>query len=257
MEIDFHQSRATPKPVSAFILYAEEASYSDNASPVFATINPIAHIDGVPTIEAGRPINEADILKMLKGITGSSSLTHWVDPSILASGGGRLIWFTPPQSRPLFFDTSDHVKPAIKAQGCMALPGMVWLAWGDDLYVYATACKDRPAEDEQLFQAPLFNVWGRGKVCWGNTAPPTADQMANPKAWEQRLFGSAFTHPNFTEKDRLIKGNPAAYWASQARKPRKTFPVDLLVPVALKLSDLLTPELSTKLTAIPKPKGEF
>lgn len=257
MEIEFQQSRAAPKPVAAFLLYAEMETYSSHAEPVFATVNPVSHVDGVPMLQAGRPITEADILMMLKSIGGASSLTHWVDASILASGGGRLIWYTPPQLRPLFFKTTGHVKPAINAQGVMALPGLVWLAWGDDLYVYATICKDRPAQDEQLYQAPLFNVWGRGKVCWGNTAPPTGEQLGNPKAWEARLFGSAFTHPNFTQKDRLMKGDPVAYWAAQVRKPNKTFPVHRLVPVDLKLSDLLSPELSEKLAAIPKPQGEF
>lgn len=257
MDIAFEESKKAPVATTALLLYTEPSNYHSDCEPVFATLNPIKSIDGVQTMLPGRPVTENDLLSMIKCLSGKSSFTNWVDPSVLATGGGRLVWYTPPQSRSMFFQSSGLTQHSIEGQGVLAIPGLIWLAWGDDLYVYATKSEGRPSNDDQLYQAPFFNVWGRGKVCWGNAAPISVELREAPHAWVSRFFGSTFTHPNFTEPNRLMLGDPIAYWASQLRKPRKKFPVDRLVEVNLKLHDLISSDLLEKLAAIPKPKGEF
>jgi PRTRC genetic system protein B len=83
-------------------------------------------------------------------------------------------------------------------------------------------------------------VWSDGKVCSGNATLPEEDQRNDRDAWERFFFGSHFTHPNFSQKDRLTLGvEPCAFWQKQLNRPTKAFPESVLVDINLTVNDLL------------------
>ncbi len=151
------------------------------------------------------------------------------------------------------------VKGTFNGNAVCPVPGLVWMAMpGNGLYVYAVKGKDRPVIGTQLFQAPFFNIWGRGKVCAGNAVLPSEGERSNPLEWEKVIFGSYFTHPNFSEASRLVKGiSPANFWKQMVEAPSAEFPENRLVKLPLTVADLLERTLLDTLRKLPVPKGEF
>jgi len=257
MKIDFAFDQAPPRVVSAFLLYGARHQYGGGTKAQYATVHDVTDDGAASKLLPGRLLTRSDIDALAKGLNSHEQLTHWVDASLLATGGGRLVWFTPPGKRTKFFDTSANSAVEIKGHGLLAVPGLVWMATGQTLYVYATKAQGRPEKDEQLYQAPFFNVWSRGKVCIGTASLPTEERALDPKSWEACFFGSRFTHPNFSEADRLLKGDPAKYWSQQLKRPSKVFDSKKLVEIPLTLDALVCPRFQQRISAIPKARGEF
>lgn len=252
---------ATYSPVQAVFLYQEE-NRSGHSNRTFATIHPVLVANGQAVMKAGRPANTADLKDLVnsllsRGETSQASM-QWNESMVLAQGLGRTIWYTPPQVRTLHFKCSQHVKPHFDGAGRCPLPGLVWMQMENSLFLWAFKGQERPNQDTKLFQAPLFNVWGRGQVCWGSSARVSNDQVGDPKAWEKAFFESAFSHPNFTEKNRLTRRtDPVKFWQRMLKTPMETFPETELVALDLKVGDLLGVDVMSRLQKIPKPKGEF
>lgn len=243
----------------AILLYGGGANNGEKIG--FATVHQVETINQRPEIMPGRPMMEADLVIIAKSVAAAKSAvtTNWFEPSLLARGPDRMIWWSPPGNRPVFFKKSDLVKNTFDGKGVCPIPGLVWMAMPDSgLYVYAVKGGERPRPETQLYQAPLFNVWGRGKVCVGNADLPGDGEVNDQAAWEKVVFGSHFTHPNFPQPNRLIKGmKPATFWQAMLTDPPAAFPETRLVQVPLKVSDLLERDVLDTLAKLPKPKGEF
>lgn len=246
---------------SAILLYAQERSYHEDTTVTYATIHDVTTIQGRPEIMPGRLLTQKDLQLMVQGIgsTAHGNVAQWFDPGMLAKSEDRMIWWTPPTMRPMFFKESGFNGKSFTGNGVCPTPGLVWMAMpGHGLYVFAVKGAKRPTKQTPLHQAPFFNVWGRGQVCIGNAALPSEAEKWEPQAWEKTFFGSHFTHPNFTEVDRLIKGkDPSDFWQKMIERPAKRFPDDRLVQIPLAAGDLLDRLALDKLRALPKPKGEF
>lgn len=227
----------------------------------FATVHDVAPIKGRPEIMAGRLVNEADMVGLMQGLSkaGSSHGVTWLDERLLAKGNDRMVWWNPPGHRAMFFEKSKYNERTFTGGAVCPVPGLVWMAVrGVGLFVYAIKGGDRPCRDTALFQAPFFNVWGSGEICRGNVDLPAEEQTWSPDAWESVLFGSRFTHPNFTQKARLTrKQDPATFWKRMVGTPAASFPEGQLVELPLTVADLLAPDVRDRLAAIPKPEGEF
>ncbi|ABM39578.1 PRTRC system protein B [Polaromonas naphthalenivorans] len=225
-----------------------------------ATINDVEMKSGAPVLKAGRLMTQSDLNELVTGLSQSQSLSvpSWIDTTMLALGAGRMIWYTPACQRAMFFKTSSFTKDTFEAQGQLPTPGLVWLVMQGALYVYAYKGSGRPDKETKLYQAPFFNVWSQGKVCTGNAAMPVGDNAAIPHMWVDAFFGSNFTHPNFKEKDRLVKGVcPIDFWKAMTEKPLPVFPEGRLVDLPLTVADLLAPDLNQKLGNIDRAAGEF
>lgn len=169
-----------------------------------------------------------------------------------------MIWWSPPQRRSLFFKKSTHNPETFDGRGVCPCPGLVLMAAERDMYVYAFKGSDAPSRQTKLYQAPFFNVWSRGKVCVGSADAPKDDRRDDPDAWERMFFGSHFTHPNFTQKDRLTVGvNPAHFWKAQVDKPDTEFPEKVLCDLGMTVDDLMQVDLRARLEAVPRATGEF
>ena len=249
-----------PVLAGAILLY-ESNHHTGSKNTGMATIHAVDSINGRPEIMPGRLVTNSDLVILVKDLAKSKGAleTQWLDPGILAKGPDRMIWWTPPQKRPMFFKASSYNEKTFDGHAHCPAPGMVWMSMpGQGLFVYAVPGNLRPAPDTQLYQAPLFNVWGRGKVCVGSAKLPNEGEHGSALAWEAVIFGSHFTHPNFTEKDRLIKGvGPVEFWKRMVKKPTNAFPDKKLVQLPLVVGDLLDRLLLDRLNKLPKPKGEF
>lgn len=229
----------------------------------FATVHKIDLIGGAPQVMPGRPITESDLQALARSLAEADKAaveTRWVDPSVLAQGPDRLIWWTPPTKRALYFKKSSVDSTTFTGAGVCAIPGLVWVAFPNKaLYVYAVKGCDRPTQETKLFQAPFFNVWGRGQICVGNAVLPQKEEQWLPKAWEKFFLESHFTHPNFSQKDRLVKRqNPVTFWKRMLKKPADVFPENVLVNIPLNVQDLMDPTFMDLLRSrIAKPTGEF
>lgn len=226
-----------------------------------ATVHNVETVEDRPTIMPGRLLSEADLVNLTQGLvnTGTMAQTRWLDTTVLARGPDRLVWWTPPGQRPMFFEASRYNDKTFTGQGVCPVPGLVWLAkFGAALYVYAVDNDLRPTPDTSLYQAPFFNVWGNGQVCLGNVALPQDQNREHPAAYEQVLFGSRFTHPNFAEPDRLVKGiEPIRFWSRMVARPTRRFPTERLVRVPLKVGELLESDAASRVNAWPRPQGQF
>jgi len=240
----------------AILLYGADAQHHSHA-----TVHGMNQSGGRPQIGVGRPITESDLSLIYSGLSESRAPQPniWLDSNILAKSTDRMVWWTPAQTRPMFFKKSDRVAGTFTASGVCPVPAMVWMAiQGRGLYVFATKEASRPTQETVLHQAPFFNVWGRGLVCSGNAVLPAGNAAWEAKAWEQYFFGSKFTHPNFNVKDRLVLGVKAtSFWKKMVEKPTAAFPEECLVELPLKAGNLVDPLIVDRLNALPKPKGEF
>ncbi len=241
----------------AILLYGA----AKDRSITYCTVHDVKPVAGRPTIQAGRLMNQNDLMVLVDRVASARSAleTSWLDAKVVAKGPDRLVWWTPECRRAMFFEKSTYNKSTFDGHAQCPLPAMVWMAIPKvGLYVYALSENHRPTPDSPLFQAPLFNIWGNGKVCLGSAVAPPADRAGDPHAWEETLFGSRFTHPNFTEANRLTKGiNPVAFWRAMVAKPARKFPGDRLVRIPLVAGDLATTNVLDRLNKLPKPKGEF
>lgn len=250
----------------AILVYSGGSSspfnYGHEDAMTHATINDVDMSSGAPVLQAGRLMTQADLTNLVKGLSQSQALASpsWIDTTMLAMGAGRMIWYTPACLRSMFFKASTFVGKTFDGHGQLPTPGLVWMVMQGALYVYAYKGKGkgRPEKESKLYQAPFFNVWSQGKVCTGNAAMPVGDNVAIPQMWVDAFFQSNFTHPNFKEKDRLVKGVcPFDFWKAMTEKPLTVFPKNRLVGLYLTVEDLLAPDLLVKLGNIDRARGEF
>lgn len=246
--------------IGAILLYGPERSNCSEGVQM-ATIHGMDTIKGVPVIKPGRLITEHDLAEIHKGLSTAHATQSiaWLDQRLLAKGSDRMVWWTSPGTRPMFFKKSSYVKNTFDGAASCPVPALVWMAiQGHGLYVFASSEPGRPTPTTALYQAPFFNVWGRGRVCSGNAHQPQEADVWDPVAWETYFFGSHFTHPNFLEEDRLTKGvDPVKFWKTMVVKPLESFPGNRLVRMPLTAQDLIDPLIVDKLNKLPRPKGEF
>lgn len=241
--------------------------YPSGSAVAHCTVHKVAQIKGRPEIMPGRLMTQADLQTLVGSLVAAEQSllnAQWIEDCILAKGRDRTIWWTPPGKRSMFFAYTANPAKAFEGHAVCPVPGLVWIATGSNaggqgsLYVYAYKGKDRPSKATQLYQAPFFNVWSQGRVCIGSAQLPSSEQNGSTDAWERTFFGSRFTHPNFTAKDRLTHGiDPVSFWKGQVAKPAAAFPEKRLVQMPLVVDDLLDSMLFDRLAKLPKAQGEF
>ena len=72
------------------------------------------------------------------------------------------------------------------------------------------------------------------------------------------FWSSRFTHPNFKEKNRLIEGvDPYLFWSQMLKVAPPQFPLEHLVPLKLKVADLLPIDAASSILNRMSATGEF
>ena len=253
MKLELRSSGDHYELSAAVLVYTNSATRH-----AFASKHVVAQHAGRARIEPGTPLTAQDYQALVQALgPRDRPAMLWCDPRVLARGLGRLLWWCPPMQRSLFFRRSAQHPGSFEARGRCGCPGLVFLAADRQLFVYAFKGAATPTRDTRLYQAPFFNVWTSGQVCVGNAALPQMD-VDDPAAWERMFFQSHFTHPNFTEPDRLTVGiAPAQFWQTRLAQPDAPFPEPVLFELGLRVEALTQLDLRARLAALPRATREF
>lgn len=163
-----------------------------------------------------------------KGILSTTVL------SINPSGQGKVIWYSKPQKRHLFFIDKLGI-----TSGVAHLPTLVWKATKNQLSVYALKGTRRPTLKTKLYYAPFFNVYKNGSVCMGTVNIKVAKSSSLEEfilEWETHFFNSYFSH--LLDNYNPIQGNLVSLW-QDVITTNKPFPKDVLKLNNKTLKDLI------------------
>lgn len=101
------------------------------------------------------------------------------------------VWWNPPRKRTMIF--TDRVT---LEDGDYSVPGVIYMARGTDLFVYAFAGK-APTRRTRLLKGPFFNYYEDCRMCLGNsrrTFPKNGTWQQHLDAWETIFWNSANAH---------------------------------------------------------------
>ncbi|MGC4234571.1 MAG: PRTRC system protein B [Niabella sp.] len=222
-------------PVVALLMYQHQLEDS-------------CYIETYDITESGRPINArpltiaeaADIAALLQTSSADNTflrLNGLLPANLIyldTSKNSCVMWYTPPRKMQLFF-TKQLSIPCGKAW----VPGLLWKADREDLYIYALSGKTRPNLKTPLYHAPFFNVYEEGRVCMGTVDTEITNNLsleAFIKAWEDYFFNSYFSHVIGGASP--VQGNIIQLWQEQVNTNRR-FPQDCLKKHTLTLKKIL------------------
>jgi PRTRC genetic system protein B len=184
---------------------------------------------------AGTPLTEYCLNNVVEALTSErKDITHGAIPPCMLyadprRGKEKYVWYRKPEVRCLFFAGGLEI-----SNGPMHVPGLVYRVEGSAFSLYAFK-GNRPKK--QLFRAPFFNT-GENTVCLGNAKTAKPDELTYEEIvqyWEKMFWQSEFTH--------ILGANPVkGNLSSITRNCIETgcnFPLDELIPVKIKMEDLL------------------
>jgi PRTRC genetic system protein B len=148
--------------------------------------------------------------------------------------GEWAVLYQPPARHPLLVVDQAHPQGELIT---VALPGLVWYGCGRDYRLFAIG-EEELSPGSALYHAPLPNIYGDGRLCWGNLTPPMA--AASTLGEALRLFlTSAFTDHLAQGKSVQEKANVLVHLRKVARRRRRRYPVADLVPIGGTLDQAL------------------
>jgi PRTRC genetic system protein B len=147
----------------------------------------------------------------------------------------KMAWYTPPSERNVFFSKALKI-----SSGKMHFPGMIYYIEGRNIWMFAYKGQSRPVPGTALYRAPLFNTAMKGSVCLGTAQAeyPIEPNYTNLQVyWETMLFLAEFSHlaGNINPTHRRLE-----VICRELVKSGKPFPHNDLVPMGMKLEDILT-----------------
>lgn len=107
------------------------------------------------------------------------------------------------------------------------LPAFVFFGIGPSFYVWTTTQATLTPHAE-LYTAPLPNVFGDGRICWGNNRPPRASATSIAETWSL-FITSPFSDHAANQKARTYERDVRPLLVNLART-KKPFPARLLFP---------------------------
>lgn len=146
-------------------------------------------------------------------------------------GNIHLVWYVHPKQYILYFDAGTGIP-----SGFYPLPKLIFKLDGCSLSVFAVMRRDTLCESTHLYNAPLLNVNGSGKVCMGNASMEYEgfEYYEDIMGFiEQQFFRSVFTA---THNNKLVKGNIVSVMKEHFEKP--SFDDGLLIERKSTLNEL-------------------
>jgi PRTRC genetic system protein B len=141
----------------------------------------------------------AKFIESLAQSAGQTIALEILPENVLVRTADTIVWWTPPQLRPMFFTGTREVEVAHLNGKTYPHPPLVWMATDGQLYVRALLDNERPGAGTHLYVAPYWNVSDAGLICLGSMMRPDTHSTAAIKQWEDSFFASQFTHPNATK----------------------------------------------------------
>ncbi len=224
------------------VLHLQEAVliYRGGQGAAFATVHDIAHVDGEPTILAGKAMTPRAAITLARDLSQGVRHGGFIPETVLYLDGDLLLWWAPPMQRHIAFRSTNMGATDGNERGeTVPHPGLVFAASGSVWSVWAVKSDQRPTPDTTLYQAPYFNVWEGGRICQGNVQMPDGTTAEKIDAWNAAFFGSFFTHPNIRKNLLRYRGGSIKFWRDMLDGKFARFPEKVLVPLDATLRDLL------------------
>lgn len=136
-----------------------------------------------------------------------------------------MVWFLPPSNQKLHFSKELKIK-----SGVVNLPGFVFVAHKDELYIYAVKTNKRPDLNTRLYKAPFHNIYEDGEVCMGNVIKNKRTEFVHTEMerWQNRFFNSEFSH--FLDENVIDKRyNLSLLFKNLMSKQLDQFPEEVLI----------------------------
>jgi PRTRC genetic system protein B len=194
--------------------------------------------DAPPTLGPAQPLTIAFVESLVRSLSGSSA-AEVLPENILARSDRMIVWWTPPQRRQMFYESSEGKAAALNGR-TFPQPPLVWRVDGGDLMIRALTENKRPQAATMLAVAPLWNLSDNGRVCTGSMRHPDSASVAAIPEWERGFYESAFTHANVGRLTRH-EGGFEGLWNELAGK-RKPFPLDTLIVLPQTLAQFVRGE---------------
>ena len=137
--------------------------------------------DAPPTLGPAQPLTIAFVESLVRSLSGSSA-AEVLPENILAKGDRMIVWWTPPQRRQMFYESSEGKAAALNGR-TFPQPPLVWRVDGGDLMIRALTENKRPQAMTKLAVAPLWNLSDNGRVCTGSMRRPDSASVAAIPDW--------------------------------------------------------------------------
>jgi PRTRC genetic system protein B len=188
-----------------------------------------------PTLGPAKTLTIEFVQSLVQALGGRVAV-EFLPESVLARTERLIAWWTPPQTRQMFFGTTQgdmaRMNGAIFPQ-----PALIWLAMDHSISIRALKENHRPAADTRLCVAPYWNVYDTGSVCLGSMRAPDASTVASISRWEQSFYESEFTHGNVGRLTRHA-GGFEGLWKELAGK--EEFSADSLIELPETVEEFLS-----------------
>lgn len=228
MSFSIHHETAAPMNLNrAILLYGSK--YGGGSA--YATVHDVAlGPDKAPVIRPGSALSRDALAKIVSELSQHARRRHGLLPAnALAVGSELVMWWVPPAYRTFYFQSGD--KDGIGQRvGKGFHPGLIFVAGGHSMWVFAVKGHERPQQDTPLFHAPMMNIYDDGKLCTGSMPLPNESTAVSIAAWTEAFFASAFTHPNHP-KALKYKGGLHAFWRDMLDGKFDSFPEQVLLPM--------------------------
>ena len=221
------------KSTASFELREARLVYSCDRTPggsgsvsSFVTKHPVKQsATGAPSLGAGSPLGESDIVALIEQLRGSLP-SEFLPENVLMRTQETIVWWTAAATRPMFYATSKGPELEQLSGKRFPQPALVLRARAGSLDIRALAENKRPTPDTPMYVAPYWNVSDNGSVCLGSTKAPREASVKSLSRWEASFFESEFTHANAHTGLTKHPGGFMGLWLSLIGK--KKFPVEHL-----------------------------
>jgi PRTRC genetic system protein B len=221
----------------ALLIYHSSGHRSWNVGGSFVTHHLVEGGKGKrPELGPAKPLTAGFLQSLVKSLGGHVPV-EFLPENILARTDRTLAWWTPAQTRPMFFVDSEGPLAEISGR-IFPQPPLVWCTRDGALWVRALQENCRPTVESKLAFAPYWNLSESGDVCLGSMRAPGVSTVASIPQWECSFYESEFTHGNVGRVTRHAEGFEGL-WRDLAGK--EEFPVDLLIELPETIAEFIQP----------------
>lgn len=198
------------------------------------------HRDGPPSLGPAQPLTLSFVESLVRSLHGSSA-AEVLPANILAKSERMISWWTPAQSRQMFYANAEGKAATLNGRS-FPQPPLVWRVEDGGLAIRALPENERPDATTKLSVAPFWNLSSEGNVCAGSMRRPNSASPASIVDWEQGFYESAFTHANVGRLTRH-EGGFESLW--QGLVGQETFPIETLIGLPQTLVQFICGERSS------------
>jgi len=214
----------------ALVVYTDDAQESG-----VVMRHELTECHGRTHLSPGIPVTRSTIETLMR-LNAIQTLT-FIPPHVIAIGVGAIAWVQEPCEQTLLFQrVSDPAVAELDGQR-FPQPRLLFIAKGQQLFVYALRGTTRPEADTPLCAAPYYNIFGNHQVCTGNMVRPAEVTPAQTTEHSEGFFRSNFTHLSGGSKRWTGQFTYRELW--DAARAAGAFCDDWLVPAGLTVAQAI------------------